>query len=139
MSQIITFQKALTVSQLLIGFLIAFHILIVSLTLFEIDFFMKYTWGGEIKSSDEFIKLEMVSILASSFCFSLILLRNRAKSKIWLIISRIGLSLFFFMFLLNTLGNILAASIFEKSLALVTILIAVLLLRIILEPIRKRS
>jgi hypothetical protein len=138
MAQIITFQKALTISQLLIGFLIAFHILIVSLTLFEIDFFMKYTWGGEITSSDEFIKLEMVSILASSFCFSLIILRKRAKSKIWLIISRIGLSLFFFLFLLNTLGNILAASIFEKSLALVTIMIAVLLLRIILEPIRKR-
>ena len=138
MSQIITFQKALTVSQLLIGFLIAFHLLIVALTLFEIDFFMKYTWGGEITSSDEFIKLEMVSILASSFCFSLIVIRKRAKTKVWLIISRIGLSLFFLMFLLNTLGNILAASIFEKSLALVTILIAVLLLRIILEPIRKR-
>tara|TARA_R110002012_G_scaffold99980_1_gene238327 strand:+ start:123977 stop:124393 length:417 start_codon:yes stop_codon:yes gene_type:complete len=138
MSQIITFRKALTISQLLIGFLIAFHILIVSLTLFEIDFFMKYTWGGEITSSNEFIKLEMVSILASSFCFLLILIRQRAKSKVWLIISRIGLSLFFLMFLLNTLGNILAASIFEKSLALVTILIAVLLLRIILEPVRKR-
>lgn len=138
MSQIITFQKALTISQLLIGFLIGFHILIVSLTLFEINFFMKYTWGGEITSSDEFIILEMISILASSSCFLLILIRKRAKSKVWLIISRIGLSLFFLMFLLNTLGNILAASIFEKSLALVTILIAVLLLRIILEPVRKR-
>ncbi|WP_375577851.1 hypothetical protein ABWH96_12415 [Marivirga tractuosa] len=138
MSQIITFQKALTISQLLIGFLTAFHILIVSLTLFEIDFFMKYTWGGEITSSDEFIKLEMISILASSFCFSLILLRKNAKSTVWLMISRIGLSLFFLMFLLNTLGNILAASVFEKSLALVTIMIAILLLRIILEPIRKR-
>jgi len=138
MPQIISFQKAVTISQLLIWFLIAFHILIISLTLFEIDFFMKYTWGGEVTSTDEFIKLEMVSILASSICFAFILIRKRAKSKVWLIISRIGLSLFFLMFLLNTLGNILAASIFEKSLALVTIMIALLLLRIILVPIRKR-
>jgi len=138
MKHIIGYKKALFISQLLIGFLIVFHILIVSLTLFEINFFMKYTWGGEITSSEEFLKLEMISILASSFCFSLILIRKRATSTVWLMTSRIGLSLFFFMFLLNTLGNILAASIFEKSLALVTILIAMLLLRIILEPVRKR-
>lgn len=138
MKRIIGYKKALLINQTLIGFLIIFHLIIVILSLAEIDIFMKYLWGGRIASALEFIKLEIISVLASSLCLILIILRKRSQSHLILVVSRLGLSLFFLMFLLNTLGNILATSVFEKSLALITIVIAVLLLRIILEPIRKK-
>lgn len=136
MSRFISFSKALLFSQFLIGFLLVFHLLVVFLTISGIDFFMKYTWGGQVTAIEEFIRLEVISIVASSLCFTFLLMRKNAQSKLWLILSRVGLGFFFLLFSLNTLGNLFAVSLLEKSFAIITLSLAFLLLRIIIEPIK---
>jgi len=136
MSRFISFSKALLFSQFLIGFLIVFHLLVVFLTISGIDFFMKYTWGGQVTAIEEFIRLEIISIVASCICFVLIFLRKSAQKKIWLVMSRNGLFLFFLLFSLNTLGNLFAVSLLEKSFALITLSLAFFLLRLIIEPMK---
>jgi hypothetical protein len=54
--------------------------------------------------------------------------------SIFIDFSRVTLWLLFFLFILNTVGNLIAESIFEKFFALITVILSILCLRMALEP-----
>lgn len=86
------------------------------------------TWGGRLKSDAEMYVFESVSILINGLHIFVLLQKGdfirRAFSQ--KAISTI-LWIFFALFVLNTLGNLVAATNFEKGFAVLTLVNAVLL------------
>lgn len=85
-------------------------------------------WGGRIQSADSMYLFETASLLFSLFFLLILWYKRKAilkqqKSRSFDIIMWV----FFSFFLLNTLGNLLAKSLVEKSFALLTLLIAALI------------
>jgi hypothetical protein len=95
---------------------------------------IKLLWGGKIKTIDELLKFEIISLVVSIFCLIIVLVRSQSLISIFIDFSRVTLWLLFFLFILNTIGNLIAESIFEKSFALVTLILSILCLRMALEP-----
>lgn len=92
-------------------------------------------WGGKIKSYDEMLAFESVSIAVNAIIFSTIILHKRTlPTMLAFKISRILLLLFSGLFILNTLGNLAAETQLETILFTpITFLSAILCLRIALE------
>lgn len=109
---------------LLISALVAvFHALILLRVIpFEI------TWGGKLKTVEEMYVFETLSILINSF-FVFILLQK--GEYIRYVMGRktvnIILWIFFWVFALNTIGNLFAETNFEKYFTLLTLLSSVLI------------
>lgn len=80
------------------------------------------TWGGRLKSINEMYAFESLSILINLF-FALLLLRKGSYLQKPFSSStvNIGLWVFAVLFGLNTLGNLVAQTNFEKAFALVTL------------------
>jgi hypothetical protein len=95
---------------------------------------IKLLWGGKIKTIDELLKFEIISLVVSIFCLIIVLVRSQSLISIFIDFSRVTLWLLFFLFILNTIGNLIAESIFEKFFALVTLILSILCLRMALEP-----
>lgn len=89
-------------------------------------------WGGRIKNKSEMLKLELIStfvVLAVSFIISIEL------GYVNIIINDLAISaalwVLFFLFCINTLGNIKAENTFEKyALGFLTTIISLLVLRL---------
>lgn len=115
-----------TAIKILVGITAAaifFHLLIlVKVIPYEI------TWGGRLQSDAEMYVFEAISILVNAF-FIFVLLQK--GNFIRLIISsgavRVILWVFFALFVLNTLGNLVAETNFEKGFAVLTGINSVLL------------
>ncbi|HEU4606674.1 MAG TPA: hypothetical protein VFS31_01105, partial [Chitinophagaceae bacterium] len=87
-----------------------------------------WVWGGRIQSADSMYLFETASLLFSLFFLLILWYKRKAilkqqKSRSFDIIMWV----FFSFFLLNTLGNLLAKSLVEKSFALLTLLMAALI------------
>lgn len=107
-------------------FAIIFHLLIlIRLIPYEI------TWGGRLKTVEEMYVFEGVSILINSF-YVFILLQKGDFISLFLSKKTITfiLWIFFAVFTLNTVGNLLARTKFEKLFALLTLVNAFLIWRI---------
>jgi hypothetical protein len=91
-------------------------------------------WGGRLKNDMEMYIFEVVSISVNIF-LSLILIANLGviKHKFMNSCIRWVLWAYFVVFVLNTVGNVLAKTTFEKLLAIVTSLSAMLLLNILMN------
>ena len=88
-------------------------------------------WGGRVVSAREVLLWEAVSIFVNSFLIWILLQRGRyVRAMLGDRAVRAILWGFFALFLLNTLGNLFAETSFEKSLAFVTLLNALLIWRI---------
>lgn len=89
------------------------------------------TWGGNLKTAAEMYVLESSSILINAF-FIYVLLQKENFVKV--IFSRRAISIilwvFFALFVLNTVGNLMARTTFEKAFTLLTLLNAFLLWKI---------
>jgi hypothetical protein len=95
---------------------------------------IKLLWGGRMKTVDELLKFEIISLVVSVFCLIVVLVRSLSLISIFIDFSRVTLWLLFFLFILNTVGNLIAESIFEKFFALITVILSILCLRMALEP-----
>jgi hypothetical protein len=99
--------------KLLLGLFIAviiFHLLIV----FQV---IPYTivWAGKLKTIDEMYAFEAASISINVFLVAVLLLKgNYVKHRISDKILNAILLIFVALFALNTIGNLLAESLFEK-------------------------
>lgn len=95
-----------------------FHLLIIfSIIPFE------HTWGGRLKTIEEMYVFETISLLINSFFLFVLLQKSeRFKSYLGQKSIRIILWIFFSIFLLNTLGNLLAKTIFEKVFSMITLI-----------------
>jgi hypothetical protein len=103
-----------------------FHVLVLTGTL-PADI----VWGGRVLSAREVLLWEAVSIFVNSFLIWILLQRGRyVRAMLGDRAVRAILWGFFALFLLNTSGNLFAETSFEKSLAFVTLLNALLIWRI---------
>ena len=130
----ISFSLAARVNIGIFGCLILLHLgVVVGIVLFNYvptDFL----WGGRIQSKEQFILFEYLSLIVQAICLFLTLIKagylrlERLEN-----ISHIGMWVLFAIFALNTVGNALAKTTFEKAFTVVTIILALLSLRLALE------
>ena len=111
-----------------------FHIcILVSIIPYEI------TWGGQLKNHSEMIVFETISILVNLILIGTLLIKGGyVKSIISLKVVHITLWIYLLLFGLNTIGNLFAATYFEKSLSIITLALAVLI-GVIIKPVRKEK
>lgn len=108
---------------------VAFHLLIVVKVIpYHI------AWGGRLQSDQDMYAFETVSILVNIFLTLVLCIKaNYLKLNVPNKLINVILWCFLILFLLNTIGNIIAVTAFEKSFALVTLALAYLLW-VILKP-----
>lgn len=126
-------RLAIKIMLWLIGAVLLFHLCIVlKIIPYEI------TWGGRLKNDTEMYVFESVSILINLFLsFVLLIKGNYLTEIIPMKIVNIALWIFLALFGLNTVGNIVAKTNFEKFFTLFT-LVSVILIWIILRKDKKR-
>jgi len=107
----------------LIGLVILFHLSIVfKIVPYDI------AWGGNLKSDQEMYVFEAISILINLLLGGILLIKGGfVKQLISSKIVNVVLWVFFGLFVLNTVGNVLAKTNFEKYFAILTLLFAVLI------------
>ena len=90
------------------------------------------TWGGRIKNDREMYFFECISILVNLF-FIFILSQKGVLIPIYFGEKTITIILwiFFFIFSINTIGNLFAKNRFEKFFAIITLANSILLFKII--------
>lgn len=97
------------------------------------------TWGGRLKNDSQMYIFETISILINLFLFLILLIKGTyLKEYMPMKIVNLILWLFFILFGLNTLGNILAKTNFEKFFTLLTLAFSILIW-IILWKDKKRT
>ena len=111
--------------------------LIAAVTLFHLTILIKIipyeiSWGGKLKNDAEMYLFESISVLTNLFLGYVLLIKCEFVSKlISTKVVNIILWVFLFIFGLNTLGNIFAETLFEKSLSLLTLVFTFLLWNIL--------
>ena len=134
MKNIVSFNLAVQLSVIIFSLLSLFHLtVIIGIIFFDLAP-IKLLWGGKIKTIDELLKFEIISLVVSIFCLIIVLVRSQSLISIFIDFSRVTLWLLFFLFILNTIGNLIAESIFEKFFTLITLILSILCLRMALEP-----
>ncbi len=122
-------QLALILMFVLLGVLLTFHVMILSGVIpYDV------VWAGKLKSYDEMIRFETVSILINSvmlfvFVMKYRLLRNERNNKIIDFI----IWIFAALFLLNTVGNLFSESTLELILGTALTLLSAILCVVIVK------
>jgi len=85
-------------------------------------------WGGRLESDSQMYAFELVSILLNALLIVLLLIKGRFIREILPIkIVNVLLWIFLVLFALNTVGNLLAKTNFEKFFAIATLALCILL------------
>lgn len=116
-------QTAIQLTLYLIGAVLLFHLTILTKVIpYEI------TWGGKLKNDVEMYVFEVISITINIFLGLVVIIKGeRLPAFIPMKVVNIILWAFFFLFILNTIGNIFSKTLIEKSLAIVTLFFSYLL------------
>lgn len=81
--------------------------------------------GGRLQNQDQLLVMESVSLVVNLIAMLLVAMRAGYIGQFQnVLFVRVGLWVFFGLFALNTLGNLLAVTLFEKSMAEVTLFLA---------------
>lgn len=96
------------------------------------------TWGGRLKNDQDMYVFESFSIIVNVFFIYVLLQKGNFVKAVFneKVVSFI-LWIFFALFILNTIGNVMAKTLFEKVFTVVTLLNAVLLWQINKTTYRK--
>ncbi|MFY0645119.1 MAG: hypothetical protein JXR19_11710 [Bacteroidia bacterium] len=127
-------KTALRILLLIVGLTTVFHIcILLKIIPYEI------TWGGRLKTDSEMYAFESVSLLINLF-FGLVLLIKGEFIKALIPMRAVNVILWIFLalFALNTLGNAIAKTNFERYFTIVTLLTAILIW-IVLKVKNKKS
>lgn len=126
MNKIISAKAAAYTITAIMAATIVFHILILTGVIpYEI------TWGGRLKTHKDMVRFETVSVLINITVILIVAAHVR-----WLPFyidkrtTRVALWLMAVMFLLNTIGNIIAATALEKTFGLLTLALALMCIRL---------
>ena len=134
MKKLISFQFAARASLVIYAIFILFHLVIILGILFFNFVPIDYIWGGKLQSEEQLLYFEIFSLLVQSVCLFLTLIKAGYLEVPKLqAVAHAGMWVLFVLFLLNTLGNILAETYFEKSFAIITAILAIFALRLALE------
>ena len=107
--------------------------LLVAVILFHLCIMLKIvsyeiTWGGRLKNDLEMYIFETISIIINLFLITILLVKGKyLRAFISMKIVNITLWIFFILFGLNTIGNILAKTNFEKFFTLLTLAFSILI------------
>jgi hypothetical protein len=86
------------------------------------------SWGGRLKNDSEMYVFETISIIINLFLFLILLIKGKhVREFISLKIVNVLLWVFFVIFVLNTIGNIIAKTYFEKFFAILTLFFSILI------------
>jgi len=112
---------------LLILIVTAFHLgIIAKLIPYDV------AWGGRLKTDSEMYAFEIISVFVNLFLISVLLIKGSyLKIQVNKNAVNIVLWVFFFVFSLNTIGNILANTTFEKLFSVLTLVLAILIWNIL--------
>lgn len=122
----ISFQTAYKICVILFTLFAVFHLcIIISIVWFDCAP-NDYLWGGRMNTVEELLRFEYLS-LALQLLFIFIIAVATEKINLPRIVpfARLLLWPMALMFLLNTMGNIFAKTAFEKSLAIITLILFV--------------
>ena len=110
----------------IVGAILLLHVAIVTKVIpYEI------AWGGKLKSDTQMYLFESISILVTLLLGIILLIKgNYVPLFIPISIVNALLWVFFVLFGLNTAGNLLAETLFEKSLSVLTLCITFLIWKI---------
>ena len=116
-------QTAIKIMLYLLVAIILFHFsIILKIVPYEI------TWGGRLKNESEMYVFETISIIINLLLFSILLVKGKyLREFISMKIVNITLWIFFVLFALNTIGNVLAKTNFEKFFTLLTLAFSILI------------
>jgi hypothetical protein len=133
MRKLISFEWATQLGLLLFGLFILFHLSVVIGIVF-FDFVpVDFLWGGRLQSKGQLLGFEVISLIVMALCCFVVLIRSeRIHLPRMVGVASIILWILFFLFLLNTIGNIMARTTFEKFFSIVTVCLAFLCLRLAL-------
>ena len=107
--------------------------LVVAITIFHMAILFKVipyeiTWGGRLKSDSEMYVFESISLAINFFLGLVLLIKGEyVKQILPLKIVNIVLWAFLVLFILNTIGNIVAKTNFEKYFAIITLSFSILI------------
>lgn len=134
MRKIIDFNVATLASLFILGILALFHMaILMGIVLFHYVP-IEFLWGGQMKTVTQLVNFEIVSLLTTVIFIFLLLIRSK-----WINIPKltgiasIAMWVVFVLFLLNTIGNRLSETTFERAFAIVSGVLALLFLRIAIE------
>lgn len=127
-------KTAINIMLWLIAAITAFHLsILLKIVPYEI------TWGGRLKSEAEMYVFESISIAVNLFLgFVLMMKGGYIRQILPLKMVNVILWIFLVIFVLNTLGNIVAETYFEKFFALITFSFSTLIW-IILKKSKKQK
>jgi len=126
-------QIAIKIMLWLVGAIMLFHMCIV-LKVIPYDI----AWGGRLENDNQMYVFEGISIFINLILFITLLIKGALlRPFIPMKIVNIILWLFVAIFVLNTVGNILAQTNFEKSFAILTLAFSILIF-VILRSDRKK-
>ncbi|PWJ57369.1 hypothetical protein CLV98_10776 [Dyadobacter jejuensis] len=124
-----TTTTAIRILMLILTLLLVFHFAIIT-------HYVPYdiAWGGRLTTDQEMYVFESISILANLFLPITLAVKGRYLSWTWSsTFVNVVLWIFFLLFILNTIGNLLAKSTFERVFSVLTAVMSVLI-RTILRP-----
>ena len=107
--------------------------LLVAVILFHLCIMLKIipyeiTWGGRLKNDFEMYIFETISVIINLFLFLILLIKGTyLRAFISMKIVNMTLWIFFILFVLNTIGNVLAKSYFEKFFTILTLAFSILI------------
>ena len=139
MRRLIHFRTAATWAFRLFLMLAVFHLVVV-VGILAFDHEPVYLlWGGRVEPG-QLLKFELFALIVNAACIGLVLLASgRIGSGTAQRIGRWLMWPLVVLFILNTVGNLLATSWFERIMAAVTVLLALLCLRLAIGPDRPPS
>ena len=134
MKKLISFKAAANINTAVFSILVIAHTAIIIGILFFNYVPIDFLWGGRLKTKGALLQFEIISLVISALCLFFTLI----KAKYLSIPSLVGgasrvMWIAFVFFLLNTAGNILAKTNFEKYFAVITLILAICSLRMALE------
>jgi len=107
--------------------------MIAIITLFHLSILAKIipyelTWGGRLENDQEMYVFEILSVLINLFfAFILLIKGGYVRSYISMKVVNAFLWVFLILFVLNTVGNVFAKTLIEKSFAILTLLFSYLI------------
>ncbi|MBL7683498.1 MAG: hypothetical protein JNK00_09050 [Flavipsychrobacter sp.] len=126
MNKIISSKTAAYTTICIMGITIILHTLILTGVIpYDI------TWGGRLKTHADMIRFETVSVLINITVILIVAAHMRwLPFRIDRRTTRIAMWLMVVMFSINTLGNIFAQTLMEKSFGILTLLLAICCIRL---------
>ncbi len=134
MKNLISFKVATKLSLVIFSLLALFHLaIIIGIVLFDYAP-IEFLWGGRMETKSQLLGFEFISFFVTTLSIMAVLIHsNRIQAPKLKNLARICLWVLFVIFVLNTLGNALAETSFEKSFSIVTATLAILCLRQAIE------